>query len=127
MNRIDDMIARLQALRDAAEPGEASGAEAIGAWRERIDLIDRIVLALLNERSRSANAIGHVKQELGLPIYVPEREKDVLANVLGQNPGPLEDEAVRRLFERIIDETRSLERRRYQHRPPGGDDPSSNS
>lgn len=117
MNRLEDIMDRLEALRRLAPPGAGADTEAISAWRDRIDLIDRIILALLNERSLSANAIGHVKQQLGLPIYVPEREKSVLANVLAQNPGPLDDEAVRRLFERIIDETRSLERRRYQHRP----------
>lgn len=117
MNRLEDIMDRLEALRRLAPPGAEADTEAISAWRDRIDLIDRIILALLNERSLSANAIGHVKQQLGLPIYVPEREKSVLANVLAQNPGPLDDEAVRRLFERIIDETRSLERRRYQHRP----------
>lgn len=125
MNRLDDIIARLQALRDAPEPEDHSDSETIGSWRDRIDLIDRILLALLNERSRSANAIGHVKQRLGLPIYVPEREKDVLSNVLDGNKGPLGDEAVRRLFERIIDETRSLERRRYQHKPDSKDGPST--
>ena len=117
MNRLDDIMDRLEALRRLAPPEAGADTEAISAWRDRIDLIDRIILSLLNERSLSANAIGHVKQQLGLPIYVPEREKSVLANVLAQNPGPLDDEAVRRLFERIIDETRSLERRRYQHRP----------
>ncbi|MDA0874988.1 MAG: chorismate mutase [Bacteroidetes bacterium] len=118
MNRFDDIMTRLEALRRQEKPGDEAAAEVIAAWRDRIDLIDTIILALLNERSQSANAIGHVKQQLGLPIYVPEREKSVLANVLTQNDGPLEDEAVRRLFERIIDETRSLERRRYQHRSP---------
>lgn len=118
MNRLDDILTRLEALRRHEAPADGADMDAISAWRERIDLIDHIILALLNERSLSANAIGHVKQQLGLPIYVPEREKSVLANVLAQNPGPLDDEAVRRLFERIIDETRSLERRRYQHRPP---------
>lgn len=117
MNRLDDIAARLEALRQLDHPAEGADVAAIAAWRDRIDLIDHIILALLNERSLSANAIGHVKQQLGLPIYVPEREKNVLANVLARNPGPLDDEAVKRLFERIIDETRSLERRRYQHRP----------
>lgn len=118
MSRIDRIIALLQELESMPEPSEDAG---IGEWRDRIDRIDRIVLELLNERSRSANAIGHVKQELGLPIYVPEREHEVLDGMLQRNPGPLDDAAVRRLFERIIDETRSLERRRYQKRPPGED------
>ena len=118
MSRSDLIITLLQELEAIAEPTYDAG---IGAWRERIDRIDRIVLELLNERSRSANEIGHVKQQLGLPIYVPEREHQVLDGVLKHNPGPLDDAAVRRLFERIIDETRSLERRRYQSRPTDDD------
>ena len=47
---------------------------------------------------------------VSLPVYVPEREKQVLANVEGWSDGPLEAEAVRRLFERIIDESRRIER-----------------
>lgn len=116
MNRLQIISALLEEL--AALPHPEADAD-IGQWRERIDRIDRIVLELLNERSKSANAIGHVKQQLGLPIYVPEREHQVLDGVLEHNPGPLDDAAVRRLFERIIDETRSLERRRYQKRPDG--------
>ena len=95
MSRIDRIITLLQELEAIAEPTDDAG---IGAWRERIDRIDRIVLELLNERSRSANEIGHVKQQLGLPIYVPEREHQVLYGLLKHNPGPLDDAAVRRLF-----------------------------
>jgi len=115
MNRLDVIATLVAELASLPEPDSEAG---IAAWRERIDRIDRIVLELLNERSKSANAIGHVKQQLGLPIYVPEREHQVLDGVLERNPGPLDDAAVRRLFERIIDETRSLERRKYQKRPP---------
>jgi chorismate mutase len=49
---------------------------------------------------------------------VPEREEEVLRNVLAANEGPLSNEAVRRLFERVIDETRALERQKYQDLPP---------
>lgn len=118
MTSLNELIERLSRLRDQGDPAVREDEEAIAAWRDRIDAIDRIVLALLNERSRSANAIGHVKQRLNLPIYVPEREQRVLENVLSGNEGPLEDEAVRHLFERIIDETRSLERRKYQSNRP---------
>ena len=82
--------------------------------RGQIDEIDQKLLELLNERSSAANKIGHIKQQLGLPIYVPSREKIILSNVMKNNPGPLPPEAVRRLFERIIDETRTLERQKYQ-------------
>jgi len=82
--------------------------------RVQIDEIDQKLLELLNERSSLANKIGHIKQQIGLPIYMPTREKVILSNVMKNNPGPLPPEAVRRLFERIIDETRALERQKYQ-------------
>jgi chorismate mutase len=84
--------------------------KAIEDWRRRIDEIDRQLVELLNERSRCAIEIGHMKRSLGLPIYQPDREQEILANVERLNPGPLADTAVRRLFERVIDEARSLER-----------------
>lgn len=83
-------------------------------WRERIDALDRAIIHLLNERAVCANQIGRIKKKLDMPVYVPSREEEVLQNVVAANPGPLPDEAVRRLYERIIDETRSLERQRYQ-------------
>ncbi len=85
--------------------------------RDRIDEIDRVILQLMNERSRCANVIGHIKKKLDLPVYAPRREEEVIENVLAANEGPLPDAAVRRLFERVIDETRSLERQKYQNEP----------
>jgi chorismate mutase len=79
-------------------------------WRRRIDEIDRKLVELLNERSRGALEIGKLKQAANLPLYQPEREKEVLENAEQSNPGPLSDSAIRRLFERIIDEARSAER-----------------
>ena len=79
-------------------------------WRRRIDEIDRKLLELLNERSRCAIEIGRLKRSLGLPVYQPEREKEILESAENANPGPLDDTAIRRLFERILDEARSLER-----------------
>lgn len=91
-------------------------------WRERIDTIDRAILNLLNERSRSANMIGKIKKLIGQPVYVPSREAEVIENVMSANKGPLPNTAVRRLFERIIDETRSLERHLYQKEDDRTDD-----
>jgi chorismate mutase len=79
-------------------------------WRNEIDSIDEQLVKLLNERSKCAIELGRIKRELGLPIYSPEREVEVIEHVTGVNGGPLEPEAVRRLFERIIDESRRLER-----------------
>jgi chorismate mutase len=83
---------------------------AIDAWRRRIDQIDTQLMRLLNSRSACAVEVGRIKAELGLPIYSPEREGEILERVMRENPGPLDPLAVRRVFERIIDEGRRLER-----------------
>lgn len=90
--------------------GKDHGPARIDELRRRIDELDAALVALLNERSACALAIGELKRELGLPVYQPDREKAVLANVRASNGGPLDAEAVARLFERIIDEARRLER-----------------
>jgi len=78
--------------------------------REAIDQVDEVLVKLLNQRARYAVQIGEIKGELSLPIYSPEREKEVLLRVESRSQGPLEPAAVRRLFERIIDESRRVER-----------------
>ena len=78
--------------------------------RRRIDDIDARLVRLLSERAECALAIGELKRALGMAIYQPAREGDVLKHVCDLNQGPLDDEAIRRLFERIIDEARRLER-----------------
>jgi chorismate mutase len=85
-------------------------ADPLDKHRRLIDGIDRKVVKLLNQRAGHALALGRIKRKLGLPIYQPDREEEVLRNVQGVNGGPLKDEALRRLFERIIDESRRLER-----------------
>jgi chorismate mutase len=79
-------------------------------WRRRIDELDRKLVELLNERSKCALEIGKLKKEAKLPLYQPDRESEVLANAERNNQGPLSDAAIRRLFERIIDEARAAER-----------------
>ena len=87
-----------------------TAAAAIDEWRRRIDMIDEQLMRLLNSRSACAVEIGKVKRMLGLPVYSPEREAWILDRVMRENPGPLDPTAIRRVFERIIDESRRLER-----------------
>ena len=94
----------------------------IADWRRRMDEIDKKLVDLLNERSQCALEIGRIKQEQGIPIYQPARENEVLANAEGNNKGPLSHAAIRRLFERIIDEARSAERLAMQ--PDSSDEES---
>ena len=80
--------------------------------RRDIDRVDEVLVRLLNERARCACEIGRIKKEQGVEIYQPDREKQVLSHVRSvAAEGPLDPEAIARLFERIIDEARSLERR----------------
>lgn len=86
------------------------GREALAQCRQRIDAVDRKLLALLNERTGIVEQIGRVKQEAEMPIYEPRREEQVFENVLAHNSGPLPGDAVKRIFERIIDEMRQVQR-----------------
>ncbi len=97
-------------------PSQAVSKEDLAPLRAQIDKLDQVLVKIFNERSHVANKIGHVKQQLGLAVYDPAREKEVLENVIQANPGPLPSDAIQRLFERVIDETRSLERQKYQRR-----------
>ena len=83
--------------------------------RDAIDRVDEVIVRLLNQRAKYAIEIGEIKGILGLPIYAPEREKDVLHHVEKTCEGPLDGASVRRLFERIIDESRSVERKAATH------------
>jgi chorismate mutase len=78
--------------------------------RHRIDMLDEHLVRLLNARAACALEIGRIKRERGLDIYQPARDMEVLANVNRLNTGPLGPQAIQRLFERIIDEARHLER-----------------
>src|SRR5215471_15673654 len=87
-----------------------SALQQLEEFRSRIDAVDRSILLLLNERTRVVQEIGRVKQKAALPIYEPRREDQVFDNVTRHNTGPLPPDAVRRIFERIIDEMRGVQR-----------------
>ena len=82
----------------------------IDAIRLKINQLDDELLRIFNERAALALEIGHIKKKLKLPIYDPKREKLIFDRIKQDNPGPLDNDAIVRLFERVIDESRSLER-----------------
>jgi chorismate mutase len=86
--------------------------QALAAFRKTIDALDLRLLELLNERTRVVEQIGRAKESAGLAIYEPKREEDVFRNVTEHNQGPLSSDAVKSIFERIIDEMRTLQRMR---------------
>ena len=78
--------------------------------RQEIDRLDSELLRIFNQRADFALEIGKIKKGLGLPVYDPSREKNIFQRMKEENPGPLDNQAIVRLFERVIDESRRLER-----------------
>jgi len=78
--------------------------------REKIDELDVRLVDLLNERTLVVEQIGRIKQHLKLHIYEPKREEQVFANITQHNKGPLPQESIKRIFERIIDEMRTVQK-----------------
>jgi chorismate mutase-like protein len=78
--------------------------------RIQIDELDRRLVELLSERARAAQTIGRMKAATSLPVYEPDRERLVYANVRSANKGPLPDIELTHIYERIIDVMRALQR-----------------
>lgn len=79
-------------------------------WRKQIDDLDRKLVELLSERARAAVEIGKLKRNTSLPIYEPDRERIVFDNVQQANPGPLPGRDLVRIYERIIDVMRNIQK-----------------
>ena len=82
----------------------------ISDWRNKIDELDRKLVELLSQRAQAAHEIGKLKRTAGMPIYEPDREGAVFANVKKVNPGPLPDQDLIRIYERIMDIMRQIQR-----------------
>jgi len=90
----------------------------IEGWRKTIDELDRKLVALLSERAKAAIAIGKLKRDTSLPIYEPDRERTVFENVQGANRGPLPGRDLVRIYERIIDVMRNIQKEEIVTEPP---------
>jgi chorismate mutase len=82
----------------------------IADWRQKIDEMDRRLVELISERARAAQEIGRLKRNTNLPIYEPDRERKVFSNVQAVNAGPLADRDLVRIYERIMDVMRNIQK-----------------
>ncbi len=80
--------------------------------RRQIDQVDTRLLELIHERVRLVLQVGAYKARHGLAIYDPERERRMLERLTALAQPPLEPDTVRRIYERLIDESRTLEQRK---------------
>jgi len=82
----------------------------ISDWRNKIDDLDRKLVELISERAKAAVEIGKLKRNTSMPVYEPDRERVVFNNVQGWNKGPLEGRDLVRIYERIIDVMRNIQK-----------------
>ncbi|MEZ4223459.1 MAG: chorismate mutase [Polyangiaceae bacterium] len=88
--------------------------ERLEELRREIDRIDDEILKWVAERLDRVMAVGDYKREHGLGVYDPNREREILDRLAARAPGTLDGQAVRRIFERLIDESRHAEQRRVR-------------
>ena len=87
-----------------------------------IDDLDRRIVGLLNERVSVVEDIGRVKRDADMPVVEPDREARVFENVRSvTSDDPLAQQAMQRIFERIIEEMRQIQKLRMESNgdPPG--------
>ncbi len=82
----------------------------IADWRKKIDELDQKLVTLLSERAAAAHEIGKLKATISMPIYEPDRERTVLENVRKANKGPLADRELLRIYERVMDVMRQIQK-----------------
>ena len=81
----------------------------IADWREQIDAIDEQLVALISRRAEAAQAIGAIKRQGARAIYEPDREQQVINHVCAINPGPIPDERMAFLFQRLMEVMRGMQ------------------
>ena len=82
----------------------------IAEWRLKIDELDRQLVRLINERAHCADEIGKLKRNSSLPIYEPDRERIIFANIQRENRGPLTEVQLRQIYERLVDVMRQIQK-----------------
>jgi prephenate dehydratase/chorismate mutase len=99
-----------------SETETMSAAEILLTRRQEINAIDHEILVLLNRRAETALWIGEVKSSADTSLCDNVREGEVLERLVGENAGPLEDQGVRNIFQRIIDESLHLQVKTFRQR-----------
>jgi len=93
----------------------------ISDWRKKIDELDGKLVKLLNERAQAAHEVGKLKRGVGMPIYEPDREQTVFNNVRQTNTGPLANDDLMSIYERIMNIMRQIQKDEIapESSPPG--------
>jgi chorismate mutase/prephenate dehydratase len=92
--------------RDKKREGDR---QALDRYREEVDRIDKQILSLLSRRQGLAALIGELKGVLGINIFNPAREEEVLRRLVSNRQKDLTPEVVRHIFSEIISAARSVQ------------------
>jgi len=83
--------------------------------RERLDILDEQMMALLSERAKVVHTVADFKRHHNIPVYIPEREAAIIERLRALNPGPLSGDAVARIYRTIVEEMRKFESESIPH------------
>ena len=78
--------------------------------RNEIDSLDEDLAKLLSKRTYFSMMIGRVKRALNMPAYSPEREREISKRISQSAKEPLKASALQRIYERILDESRAIQK-----------------
>ncbi len=81
----------------------------LGELRKRIDEMDATLVSVLNQRAELVVEVGKIKRELGIPIYAPHREAEVLGKVQALNKGPLPGRTIEGVYRELMSGSFRLE------------------
>jgi chorismate mutase len=82
----------------------------IEGLRQQIDELDAELVRLLNQRAELVVEIGRLKRASNMPVVELKREHVIYENAAQNNRGPLASQDLHRIFERIIDIMRNIQR-----------------
>ncbi|HDF5802850.1 bifunctional 3-deoxy-7-phosphoheptulonate synthase/chorismate mutase [Staphylococcus aureus] len=72
------------------------------SYRSEIVSLNHQILDLLSKRGELAQKIGEEKLKQGTRIYDPQREKEMLNDLIDSNKGPFNDNTIKQLFKEIF-------------------------
>lgn len=90
------------------------GNNELNQLRERVEEINLQLLELINERARTVQEIGRVKESQGVNKYDPLREREMLDKIKQHNDGPFEDSVILHLFKQIFKAGLDLQKGNHQ-------------
>ena len=105
---MDNLYQKIEGDLNSLTPKEKE--ELLTKLRNDVDDIDKHIVEMLNRRTLYSIMIGRIKRALGLPTYSPKREKDIVEKINSYAKEPLSKAALQRIYERIIDESRAVQK-----------------